>query len=129
MEFGAFVSGLASLPRIVTIHNVKIEPHKKDERAKKTAKNPLVMSAAGQDLSLPDEEPCRRAKSKVTMKKNAMGRQLNFRYRRIVRGSRFWLIIFVDGLRGDDLADLKHYVEEVKARRKGQSSLCRNSGG
>ncbi|CAI8919979.1 type IV pilus inner membrane component PilO [Methylocaldum szegediense] len=45
MEFGAFVSGLASLPRIVTIHNVKIEPHKKDERAKKTAKNPLVMSA------------------------------------------------------------------------------------
>lgn len=45
MEFGAFVSGLASLPRIVTIHNVKIEAHKKNEGAKKTAKDPLVMSA------------------------------------------------------------------------------------
>lgn len=28
MEFGAFISGLASLPRIVTIHNVKITPRK-----------------------------------------------------------------------------------------------------
>lgn len=28
MEFGAFISGLASLPRIVTIHNVKIMPSK-----------------------------------------------------------------------------------------------------
>ena len=45
MEFGAFVSGLASLPRIVTIHNVKIEAHKKNEGAKKTAKDSLVMSA------------------------------------------------------------------------------------
>lgn len=45
MEFGAFISGLASLPRIVTIHNVKIEAHKKDASARKTAKDPLVMSA------------------------------------------------------------------------------------
>lgn len=45
MEFGAFISGLASLPRIVTIHNVKIEARKKDASAKKTAKDPLVMSA------------------------------------------------------------------------------------
>lgn len=27
-EFGAFVSGLASLPRIVTVHNVRIKPRK-----------------------------------------------------------------------------------------------------
>ncbi len=45
MEFGAFISGLASLPRIVTVHNVKIEAHKNDASAKKTAKDPLVMSA------------------------------------------------------------------------------------
>ena len=45
-DFGVFVSGLAALPRIVTIHNIKITPvtspaapHKKGERF------PLVMSA------------------------------------------------------------------------------------
>lgn len=43
MEFGTFVSGLASLPRIVTIHNVKIYP-KKD--AGPGIKNkPMVMEA------------------------------------------------------------------------------------
>jgi len=41
MEFGAFVSGLASLPRIVTIHNVRINP-RKDSSAKN---KPLVMDA------------------------------------------------------------------------------------
>jgi type IV pilus assembly protein PilO len=45
MEFGEFISGLASLPRIVTIHNVKIEANKKSEGATKTVKEPLVMSA------------------------------------------------------------------------------------
>jgi len=41
MEFGSFISGLASLPRIVTIHNVKITPRKDV-----TGKNkPLVMNA------------------------------------------------------------------------------------
>ncbi|MGR9105641.1 MAG: type 4a pilus biogenesis protein PilO [Gammaproteobacteria bacterium] len=30
-EFGSFISGLASLPRIVTIHNVVIKPRNKDE--------------------------------------------------------------------------------------------------
>jgi len=44
MEFGAFVSGLASLPRIVTIHNVKIATRGKEAGAKNT-KDPLVMSA------------------------------------------------------------------------------------
>jgi type IV pilus assembly protein PilO len=47
MEFGAFVSGLASLPRIVTIHNIKIAPNNnKDATGKRSAgKDPLVMSA------------------------------------------------------------------------------------
>src|SRR5690606_35018105 len=45
MEFGEFISGLASLPRIVTIHNVKIAAHKKSDGAKKNVKEPLVMSA------------------------------------------------------------------------------------
>ena len=44
MEFGTFISGLASLPRIVTIHNVKITPRK--EAAGTGNKNkPLVMEA------------------------------------------------------------------------------------
>ncbi|WP_026609352.1 pilus assembly protein PilP [Methylocaldum szegediense] len=50
-----------------------------------------------------------------------MGRQLNFSippYRSRLLVS--WLIIFgLTGCAGDDLADLKHYVEEVKARPKG----------
>jgi type IV pilus assembly protein PilO len=30
-EFGEFISGLAALPRIVTIHDVSIEPRKEDD--------------------------------------------------------------------------------------------------
>lgn len=45
MEFGAFVSGLASLPRIVTIHNIKISQNKQEGAAKKAGKFPLAMSA------------------------------------------------------------------------------------
>jgi type IV pilus assembly protein PilO len=45
MEFGTFISGLASLPRIVTIHNVKITPNGKDSAGKKPSKDPLIMSA------------------------------------------------------------------------------------
>jgi len=41
MEFGAFISGLASLPRIVTIHNVKINPRRDTSNKSK----PLVMDA------------------------------------------------------------------------------------
>jgi type IV pilus assembly protein PilO len=45
-DFGVFVSGLASLPRIVTVHNIKI---KDNENAvgpgKKSGKLPLTMSA------------------------------------------------------------------------------------
>jgi len=43
MEFGAFISGLASLPRIVTIHNVKIVPRK--EVAGGNKNKTLVMEA------------------------------------------------------------------------------------
>lgn len=57
MEFGAFISGLASLPRIVTIHNVKIAAHNKDAGAKKSAKDPLVMSALVRTYRYLDEGP------------------------------------------------------------------------
>jgi type IV pilus assembly protein PilO len=43
MEFGAFISGLASLPRIVTIHNVKIYPRK--DTSQSTKNKPLTMEA------------------------------------------------------------------------------------
>jgi type IV pilus assembly protein PilO len=42
-EFGTFISGLASLPRIVTIHNVKIAPRKEPSTGNKN--KPLVMEA------------------------------------------------------------------------------------
>jgi type IV pilus assembly protein PilO len=44
MEFGTFISGLASLPRIVTIHNVKITPRSKDVAGGNKSKM-LVMEA------------------------------------------------------------------------------------
>jgi len=43
MEFGTFISGLASLPRIVTIHNVKITPRKDSTQGNKS--KPLAMEA------------------------------------------------------------------------------------
>ncbi len=43
MEFGTFISGLAALPRIVTIHNIRISP-RKDTSAGGKAK-PLAMDA------------------------------------------------------------------------------------
>lgn len=46
LDFGNFVSGLAALPRIVTVHNVKINQNSyRDAGGKKTAKYPLLMSA------------------------------------------------------------------------------------
>jgi type IV pilus assembly protein PilO len=45
-NFGGFVSGLASLPRIVTVHNIKIGPNDaKSAQAHKGDKFPLTMSA------------------------------------------------------------------------------------
>jgi type IV pilus assembly protein PilO len=43
-DFGVFVSGLASLPRIVTVHNIKITDNNSGT-AKKASKLPLTMSA------------------------------------------------------------------------------------
>jgi len=43
MEFGTFISGLASLPRIVTIHNIKIVPRKDSSAGGKN--KPLAMDA------------------------------------------------------------------------------------
>jgi type IV pilus assembly protein PilO len=43
MEFGAFISGLAALPRIVTIHNIKIFSRK--DQPVGTKNKPLVMEA------------------------------------------------------------------------------------
>jgi len=47
MEFGNFVSGLASLPRIVTIHNIKISSNLSKESGSKkpNPKDPLLMGA------------------------------------------------------------------------------------
>ena len=46
-EFGEFVSGLASLPRIVTIHDVKIEPRRTG--------NDLTMEATARTYRYLDE--------------------------------------------------------------------------
>jgi type IV pilus assembly protein PilO len=43
MEFGTFISGLAALPRIVTIHNIKITPRKDSSTGGKS--KPLAMEA------------------------------------------------------------------------------------
>ncbi|PPD33429.1 MAG: pilus assembly protein PilO [Methylomonas sp.] len=44
-ELGLFVSGLASLPRIVTVHNVNIAPMGKSDKDAKDGKGSLSMSA------------------------------------------------------------------------------------
>lgn len=48
-QFGAFISGLASLPRIVTIHNITIAPRKKKGGG-------LVMDAVAKTYRYLDEE-------------------------------------------------------------------------
>ena len=46
LDFGKFASGLAALPRIVTIHNIKINQNtSRDQGGKKALKYPLMMSA------------------------------------------------------------------------------------
>ncbi len=44
-ELGLFVSGLASLPRIVTVHNVNIAPLDKADKDNKGSQGDLAMSA------------------------------------------------------------------------------------
>ena len=51
-EFGEFISGLAALPRIVTIHNVEIAPVSN----KASGENPLVMNATAKTYRYLDEE-------------------------------------------------------------------------
>jgi type IV pilus assembly protein PilO len=48
-ELGKFVSGLASLPRIVTVHDVKISPIEKDGRLKMKATVKTYNEAASKD--------------------------------------------------------------------------------
>lgn len=60
-EFGNFVSGLASLPRIVTIHDVSIQPRDLKGRGGSKDKNkgkepPLVMEATAKTYRYLDEE-------------------------------------------------------------------------
>lgn len=50
-EFGNFVSGVAALPRIVTLHNINIAPLKQ-----KDAQGKLIMSATAKTYRYLDEE-------------------------------------------------------------------------
>ncbi|MET0083119.1 MAG: type 4a pilus biogenesis protein PilO [Sedimenticola sp.] len=50
-ELGEFVSGLAALPRIVTIHDVQVVPKKEAN-----VENPLVMTATAKTYRYIDEE-------------------------------------------------------------------------
>jgi type IV pilus assembly protein PilO len=60
LKFGTFISGLASLPRIVTVHNVKIS-----RRADTKAKDPLVMDSTVKTYRyLDDGEAASAAKAK-----------------------------------------------------------------
>ena len=64
-ELGLFVSGLASLPRIVTVHNVNIAPTGKSDKDAKDSKGLMSMSAViktyneGED-GAPKDKPKRR---------------------------------------------------------------------
>jgi len=63
MEFGTFISGLASLPRIVTIHNVKIIP-RKDNSATGNKNKPLIMEALVKTYRYLEEGPPKSAADK-----------------------------------------------------------------
>ncbi|MCP3671756.1 MAG: type 4a pilus biogenesis protein PilO [Gammaproteobacteria bacterium] len=59
-EFGEFISGLAALPRIVTIHNVHIYPQEEKNRGKGSEPAPpsgkLVLQAVAKTYRYLDEE-------------------------------------------------------------------------
>ena len=56
-EFGEFISGLAALPRIVTIHNVSIMPRGKGKKGKRVSPNSkLVLNAIAKTYRYLDEE-------------------------------------------------------------------------
>lgn len=54
-EFGSFVSGLASLPRIVTLHDLEISV-RPDEKNKKAPSSLMVMEATARTYRYLDEE-------------------------------------------------------------------------
>lgn len=55
-EFGSFVSGLSSLPRIVTVHNIKITPNgSRDGGGSRKDKFPLSMHALARTYRYLDE--------------------------------------------------------------------------
>lgn len=56
-EFGEFISGLAALPRIVTIHNVNITPRSKGRKGAQVApSSELVLKAVAKTYRYLDEE-------------------------------------------------------------------------
>ncbi|MEQ6340870.1 MAG: type 4a pilus biogenesis protein PilO [Gammaproteobacteria bacterium] len=57
-EFGDFVSGVAALPRIVTLHDISITPlsGNKDSKDKKDLKGSLVMEATAKTYRYLEEE-------------------------------------------------------------------------
>ena len=54
-EFGRFISGLASLPRIVTIHDVAVSPAAKQRREETTAEDALELQATVKTYRYLDE--------------------------------------------------------------------------
>jgi type IV pilus assembly protein PilO len=55
-EFGRFISGLAALPRIVTIHDVKIDPDFGEGRTATGTAAPLLLNATVKTYRYLDEE-------------------------------------------------------------------------
>jgi type IV pilus assembly protein PilO len=73
-ELGLFVSGLAALPRIVTVHDVNIVPFNKDKRSSnsnKTAKeeNIMLMNATVKTYNEGSNEPANKTGSKNANRK------------------------------------------------------------
>ena len=63
-ELGLFVSGLASLPRIVTVHNVNITPNSKDGKDNSDNKGDMTMTAIIKTYNEGEQENAARAKAK-----------------------------------------------------------------
>lgn len=55
-EFGTFISGLAALPRIVTIHNIKVSPPGKTAQGGKGLAGSLELEAIAKTYRYLDEE-------------------------------------------------------------------------
>ena len=62
-ELGLFVSGLASLPRIVTVHNVNITPNAKDSKDNSESKGDMTMTAVIKTYNEGEQESAARNKA------------------------------------------------------------------